>query len=173
MIRLFQLDYLLIAILIVGFILRMIGVSVGLPDYPDPREPLIAQDILNLIHLKAPPNIYNWPGTAWFYLVAVLGKSLEIVGLNLTISHIIWLARFTNVLLSTVTIWLTYQIGIRFYSRSVGQIAATFLAVTMLHATNESRFALVDIPATFCVTLLLWLWLPDLVFLDAPENSIS
>jgi hypothetical protein len=26
----------------------------------------------------------------------------------------------------------------------------------MLHATNESRFALVDIPATFCVTLFLW-----------------
>ena len=26
----------------------------------------------------------------------------------------------------------------------------------MLHATNESRFALVDIPATLCVTLLLW-----------------
>ena len=161
MIRPSQIDFFFIFTLIVGFTLRMIGIGVGLPDYPDPREPLIAQDILNLIHLKAPPEIYNWPGTAWFYLVAVLGKSLEIVGLNLTISHIIWLARFINVLLSTVTIWLTYQIGIRFYSRSVGRIAAAFLAVTMLHATNESRFALVDIPATFCVTLLLWLCAKD------------
>ena len=29
--------------------------------------------------------------------------------------------------------------------------------VSMLHATNESRFALVDVPATFCVTLFLCL----------------
>ena len=41
-------------------------------------------------------------------------------------------------------------------NRRVGQIAAGLLAVSMLHATNESRFALVDIPATFCVTLFLW-----------------
>ena len=107
-IRLSQFDFPHIPILIFGFTLSMIGIGVGLPDYPDPREPLIAQDILNLIHLKAPPEIYNWPGTAWFYLVAVLGKILEIVGVNLTISHIIWLARFTNVLLSTVTIWLIF-----------------------------------------------------------------
>ena len=54
------------AILAIGFLLRILGIGVGLPDLPDPRETLIAQDILNLINFTAPPEIYNWPGTAWF-----------------------------------------------------------------------------------------------------------
>ena len=156
MTRFSQIDLVLIPILMVGFALRIVGLGVGLPDHPDPREPLIAQDILNLIHLKSPPEIYNWPGTAWFYLIALIGVILETFGLELTVAQVIWLGRFTNVLLSTATIWLTYQVGHQFYNRAIGLIGGGLLAVAMLHATNESRFALVDIPATFCVTLLLW-----------------
>ena len=154
--RFFRIDLVLIPILMVGFALRIVGLGVGLPDHPDPREPLIAQDILNLIHLESPPQIYNWPGTAWFYLIALIGVVLETFGLELTVTQVIWLGRFTNVLLSTATIWLAYQVGTQFYNRTIGLIGGGLLAVAMLHATNESRFALVDIPATFCVTLLLW-----------------
>ena len=145
------------AILLVGFVLRILGISVGLPDTPDPRETLISEDILNLINFSSPPEIYNWPGTAWFYLVALVGKTLSILGLAMTETRVIWVARFINVLLSTGTIWLTYCLGTRCHSKRVGQVAAAFLTVCMLHVTNESRFALVDIPATFCVTLFLWL----------------
>jgi len=151
-----RIDLVLIPILAIGFALRIIGLGVGLPDHPDPREPLIAQDILNLIYLESPPQIYNWPGTAWFYLIALIGVVLERFGLDLTVAQVVWLGRFTNVLLSTATLWLTYLVGRRFYSRTIGLIGGGLLAVAMLHATNESRFALVDIPATFCVTLLLW-----------------
>ncbi len=144
-------------ILAIGFGFRILGIGVGLPNTPDPRETLIAQDILNLINFTAPPEIYNWPGTAWFYLIAVVGKVLSIFGLPITEARVIWIARFINVLLSTGTIWVTYCLGTRVRNKRVGQIAAGFLAVAMLHATNESRFTLVDIPATFCVTLFLWL----------------
>ena len=154
--RLFRIDLVLIPVLALGFTLRIVGLGVGLPDHPDPREPLIAQDILNLIHLESPPEIYNWPGTAWFYLIAVIGWGLEVFGLDLTVAQVIWLGRFINVLLSTATIWLAYQIGRLLYSHPIGLISGGLLAVAMLHATNESCFALVDIPATFCVTLLLW-----------------
>ncbi len=143
------------AVLAIGFAARLIGINIGLPDSPDPREALIAQDVLNLIHFTAPPEIYNWPGTAWFYLIALIGKVLSIGGFHLTEARVIWVARLLNALLSTTTLWLTYRLGMRCYNRHVGQIAAGFLAVAMLHATNESRFALVDIPATFCVTLFL------------------
>lgn len=156
MTRFYRTDLVLISILTIGFTLRIVGLGVGLPDRPDPREPLIAQDILNLINLASPPEIYNWPGTAWFYLIALIGRILETFGLNLTVSQIIWLGRFINVLLSTATIWLTYQVGDRLYNRTIGLIGGGLLAVAMLYATNESRFALVDIPATFCATLLLW-----------------
>ena len=156
MTRFFRIDLVLIPILTIGFTLRIVGLGVGLPDRPDPREPLIGQDILNLINLASLPEIYNWPGTAWFYLIALIGRTLEAFGLDLTVSRVIWLARFINVLLSTATIWLTYQIGIRLYNRTVGLIGGGLLAAAMLHATNESRFALVDIPVTFCVALLLW-----------------
>lgn len=152
------LNILLMPILLVAsFVIRILGIGVGLPDTPDPREILIAEDIINLINFTSPPEIYNWPGTAWFYLIAFVGKVLSICGLEITETSVIWLARFINVLLSTSTIWLTYCLGTRCYNKRVGQIAAAFLTVAMLHATNESRFALVDIPATFCVTLFLWL----------------
>ena len=144
------------AILISGFSLRLIGINVGLPDAPDPREVLIARDVLNLIHFTAPPQIYNWPGTAWFYIIAVVGKLLSLTGWQLTEARVILLARGINVLLSTATLWFTYRIGVHCFSKHIGQMAAGLLAVAMLHATNESRFALVDIPATFCVTLFLY-----------------
>lgn len=144
-------------ILIVGFGLRIAGINVGLPATPDPRETIIAQDVLNLVHFTAPPETYNWPGTAWFYIIAVVGKLLSFAGLHLTETRVILLARCINVFLSTATLWFTYAIGQHAGSRRVGQIAAGLLAVSMLHATNESRFALVDIPATFCVTLFLYL----------------
>ena len=149
-------NFVIAAILISGFGLRVVGLNVGLPDAPDPREVIIAQDVLNLIHFTAPPQTYNWPGTAWFYIVAVVGKLLSICGLYLTETRVILLARCINTLLSTATLYVTYAIGTRAGNRRVGQIAAGLLAVSMLHATNESRFALVDIPATFCATLFLW-----------------
>ena len=149
-------NFVIAAILISGFGLRVVGLNVGLPDTPDPREVIIAQDVLNLIHFTAPPQTYNWPGTAWFYIVAAVGKLLSIGGWHLTEARVILLARCINTLLSTATLWFTYSIGKHAGNRRVGQIAAGLLAVSMLHATNESRFALVDIPATFCVTLFLW-----------------
>lgn len=150
-------NFVISAILTAGFGLRVIGINIGLPQAPDPREVIIAQDVLNLIHFTAPPQTYNWPGTAWFYTVAAVGKLLSLVGLPLTEARVILLARCINVLLSTATLWFTYAIGRHAYNRRVGQFAAGLLAVAMLHATNESRFALVDIPATFCVTLFLWI----------------
>ena len=144
------------AILVGGFSFRFVGLSVGLPDTPDPRESIIAQDVLNLVHFTAPPQTYNWPGTAWFYSIAAVAKLLSIGGLHLTEARVILLARCINTLLSTATLWFTYSIGKHAVNRRVGQIAAGLLAVSMLHATNESRFALVDIPATFCITLFLW-----------------
>ena len=150
-------NFVIPAILISGFSFRLIGINIGLPDAPDPREVLIVRDVLNLIHFTAPPEIYNWPGTAWFYIIAGVGKLLSLMGWQLTEARVILLARGINVLLSTATLWFTYLIGVHCYSKCIGQIAAGLLAVAMLHATNESRFALVDIPATFCVTLFLWL----------------
>ena len=150
-------SFIISAILIIGFSFRLIGINIGLPDSPDPREVLIARDVLNLIHFTAPPQIYNWPGTAWFYVIAAAGKLLSLTGWQLTEARVILLARGINVLLSTATLWFTYRIGIHCFSKRIGQIAAGFLAVAMLHATNESRFALVDIPATFCVALFLYL----------------
>ena len=150
-------NFVISAILISGFSFRLIGINIGLPDSPDPREVLIARDVLNLTHFTAPPQIYNWPGTAWFYIIAAVGKLLSVAGLQLTEARVILLARGINVLLSTATLWFTYRIGVHCYGKRIGQIAAGLLAVAMLHATNESRFALVDIPATFCVTLFLWI----------------
>ena len=151
----------IVSILILSFILRIIGIGVGLPDTPDPRETIISHDIINLINFSALPGTFNWPGTAWFHLIALIGKLLDFIGIELTESRIILLGRCKNVFLSTLTVWVTYCLGTKCYNRRVGLIAAGFLAVAMLHATSESRFALVDIPATLCATLFLWLMARD------------
>ena len=44
------------AIIVIGLGLRLVGIGVGLPDSPEPREVLIAENVLNLIHLTAPPR---------------------------------------------------------------------------------------------------------------------
>ncbi len=161
-------NFVIPVILISGFSFRIIGINIGLPDSPDPREVLIARDVLNLIHFTALPQIYNWPGTAWFYIIVGIGKLLSLTGWQLTEANVILLARGINVLLSTATLWFTYRISVHCFSRRIGQIAAGFLAVAMLHATNESRFALVDIPATFCVTLFLWIVIRERSSSDGP-----
>lgn len=161
-------SFIISAILISGFSFRCIGINSGLPDSPDPREVFIARDVLNLIHFTAPPQIYNWPGTAWFYTIAAVGKLLSLTGWQLTEAGVILLARGINVLLSTATLWFTYRIGVHCFSKRIGQMAAGLLAVAMLHATNESRFALVDIPATFCVTLFLYLLTRERSSSDTP-----
>ena len=71
-------NFVIAAILISGFGFRVVGLNVGLPNTPDPREAIIAQDVLNLIHFTAPPQTYNWPGIAWFYIIAAIGKLLSI-----------------------------------------------------------------------------------------------
>lgn len=136
------------SILILSFILRIIGISVGLPDTADPRETIISHDIINLINFSALPETYNWPGTAWYHLIALIGKLLDFIGIDMSETRIILLGRIISVCLSILTVWLTYSLGAKCYNTRVGLIAAGFLAVAMLHATNESRFALVDIPAT-------------------------
>ncbi|MCG9128041.1 glycosyltransferase family 39 protein [Candidatus Poribacteria bacterium] len=149
--------FILPVILFIAFLIRLSGIGVGLPYTSDPREVLIAEDVLNLISLESPPTIYNWPGTAWFYLIAIVGKILSIFGLVLSNSQIILIGRLLNVVLGTGTVWLTYKLGNSLYNKQVGLIAAAFLTVTMLHATNESSLAIVDIPATFCITLFLYI----------------
>ena len=89
-------NVIIFVILIGGFGLRIVGLNVGLPDTPDPRESIIAQDVLNLVHFTAPPQTYNWPGTAWFYLIAAVSKLLSIGGLHLTETRVILLARCIN-----------------------------------------------------------------------------
>lgn len=150
-------QFLLPAIIFISLLIRLPGIGVGLPYTPDPREALIAEDVLNIITLESPPTIYNWPGTTWFYLIALVAKLLSVFGFALTNSSVILIGRFLNVLLGTGTVWLTYKLGKSIYNRQVGTLSAAFLSVTMLHVTNESRFAIVDIPATFCIILFFYI----------------
>ena len=149
--------FILPVIIFLSLLIRLPGIGVGLPYTPDPREVLIAEDVLNLINFESPPTIYNWPGTAWLYLIAIVGKTLSVFNSGLTSSSMILIGRFLNVLIGMGTVWLTFKLGNSLYNRQIGTISAAFLAVTMLHATNESRFAIVDIPATFCITLFFYL----------------
>ena len=101
-------------VLAIGFVLRLIGVNVGLPDSPDPREVLIAQDVLNLIDFTAPPQIYNWPGTAWFYIIAGVGKLLSFCGWYPTETRVILLGTLHQcpIVYSNALVHLSYRVSL-------------------------------------------------------------
>ena len=72
-------------------------------------------------------------------------------------------ARSVNVVLGLLTVALVARLGRRWWSRDTGDLAALLLAVAMLHATDEMRFALVDVP---CALLLL-------LAITSPSSSVK
>ena len=146
------------AILISGFSFRIIGINIGLPDSPDPREALIARDVLNLIHFTAPPQIYNWPGTAWFYIIAAAGKLLSLTGLAINRSprNPIGTRHQRSVVYSDTLVHLPHRHSLFQQTYQVRLPQDYSLWRCYMPRMNRVLHLLTS-PATFCVTLFLYL----------------
>lgn len=155
---------LLTVIVLVGAALRFVPIWFGLP-YPQarPDEETAIGHALDVLKGDLNPHFFHWPSLTFYLFAGVLGAASGLrdvfgSGAAMTFSDHALLARGTVALCGTMTIVVLFRLGQRIAGDAVGLLAATFLAVAILHV-RESHFAMTDV----LMTLLLWTSLTLLV----------
>lgn len=165
----------LISILIIAFILRIVGINYGLPNFFIGDEQALIGGSLKMIELKTLiPSLYPEefrllyypPLISYFYFLffvpVVLIKYLLIGNLSLlkinfilNPSIFILLTRFLSVLFGTATIYLIYLIGKRLFSKKTALFASLFLTFSFLHLqlSHMARHWIFDL--FFCYLIIL------------------
>jgi 4-amino-4-deoxy-L-arabinose transferase-like glycosyltransferase len=163
---------LLAFIVVVGALVRLHAIDFGLPYLYDPDENWFVAIAREMLADQNPnPGWFGHPGTPVVYLLAalyggfhwiveVLGLPAHSAELHAFFKHyhteIFLVGRLVSVAFAVATIGLTYAVGARlFASRTVGLLAAAFMALSPLHVMY-SRLIRTDIQATFLVLTVFW-----------------
>ncbi len=160
-----------IIILILAAVLRIWGLGWGLPTslhyfsyHPDETTVLFAALRVNFFTGELNPGFYNY-GSLFIYLVNFATVGATVAGaINLPpddvfsnvgeFAKLYYAGRLVAVVLGILTVWAVYVLGKKAYGRKVGLIAALLMAVLPIHVMH-SKFMVVDVPATFLITLAL------------------
>jgi hypothetical protein len=143
---------------VTGLALRAWSVSYGLPDLYHPDEPRIVERAVRFHQGDLNPRFFNWP-SLYMYLVAgayglVFGASPD--GVAGTFARdpapFYLVGRLLTALFGTATLAVLYFIGRIAYGRAVASVAASLLAVDLLHV-RDSHWVTTDVPLTFLVAL--------------------
>jgi len=163
----------LLAILALAAILRVWGMDYGLP-HPTARpdeERIVGRAMQILATGDFHPGDFTYPGLlkylnslalaiyVWFgKIVGRYDRTFDFLfdvavfrpGLQYRI------CRAVSILLGVGTVAVTYVLGRDAYrSRATGLVAAATVATCLIHV-RDSRFATVDVPMTFFITMSLW-----------------
>jgi hypothetical protein len=167
-------------VLLAGFIVRLVGITYGLPlDLVADESSLIfgaaamlqlktlipASDPAGFAHLHYPPllpylNLLVFvPVLVLQYLVGGFTTIAQFKEYLVDHPEVYWVpARLLQVVLGTLTVWLVYRIGTLAAGRRVGLLAATFLAFSFNHVVL-SHMARQWILLVFFMTLIVYLGL--------------
>jgi hypothetical protein len=164
-IELKQFDWLLAAILVAGFVVRIWGISFGLPHRESrPDETILVTQALGFFSGDLNPHSFSY-GSFYKYILFVLyffyflvgkvtGKYSEISDLlNEFVSdptNFYLIDRCVSALLGTATCFVLYRLTERLFDRKTALVASLFLSLAYLHV-RDSHFGTVDIPLTFLV----------------------
>jgi 4-amino-4-deoxy-L-arabinose transferase-like glycosyltransferase len=161
-------------VLIVAALLRFWSLGYGIPFAVGVDEPEIMVRVVTMLKTGSfNPHFFDYPGLTFylqvpvaiarFLLGAVMGRwqSLDQVD---AADFYLW-ARALTATMGVATVFLTYQIGMRWGARHA-LLGAGLLAVLPMHV-RESHFVLADVPATFFATLTF------LLSLDAHEKATA
>jgi 4-amino-4-deoxy-L-arabinose transferase-like glycosyltransferase len=156
----------LLVILFFACLLRLYGIRLGLPYQYHPDE--VKYVILALKVGVVGPNIgYFDNPTGFVYLLFFEYGLFYFIGRLLSIFHssrdlamlyyqnpsiFFLLGRITSLLFSVGTVGLTYTIGKKSFNRTIGLLAALFLACSFGHI-RDSHFAVPDISMVFFLML--------------------
>lgn len=147
-------------VLLAAAVLRLWAIGHGIPYAPGVDEPEIMCRVVGMMKTgDFNPHFFDYPGLYLYtqLVVAVLrflagamsGRwvSLSQVG---PADFYLW-GRVATAILGTITVYLVYQIGMRWGARHA-LLAAGLLAVMPNHV-RESHYVLTDVPATFLCAL--------------------
>jgi 4-amino-4-deoxy-L-arabinose transferase-like glycosyltransferase len=154
----------LAAILGVGASLRFWALGAGIPFAVGVDEPELMNRAVQMMRTgDFNPHFFDYPGLYIYIQVAVActrfiqgataGEWQSLAQVAPT-DFYLW-GRAVTALLGTATIFLLFQIGMRWGTRYAA-LAAGLLAVMPMHV-RESHFVLTDVPVTFFVTLTMLL----------------
>jgi len=152
-----------------AFLVRLWGITHGLPFIYHPDEPALVRSAYGLRFGNLNPGHFDWPHFHYYLCFFVFESFikvralLQVLNLRPLLEPLIplfWkdpaifylLGRLVSALMGVGTVGLIYLVGKRLFNRRVGLLAALFLALSPLHV-EEAHYALLDVPLTFWVTL--------------------
>jgi len=151
----------LILILILGFVLRLVGINWGLPDWilPSSLHPNESDYVLAGINVSNgvfSDVFWSKPSNLWIVMLGALFFIPTQLDLFADITSYYVLARFFVIILSVLTIWLTYKTSRELFgAKRIALLPPLIISIMMLHI-YESHFAWMNIPAAFLGALSLF-----------------
>ncbi len=153
-------------ILALAAMLRFVGIGSGIPFNIGVDEPEIMERAVAMMRTgDFNPHFFDYP-SLYFYVQLVVACVRFLAGATAghwtsldqvtTADFYLW-GRAVTALIGTLTVLLTYFVGMRWGTRYAA-LAAGLMAVMPLHV-RESHYVLTDVPVTFFVTLTLLLTL--------------
>ena len=153
------------AILLVGLVVRLWGITFGLPHVrARPDELFVIGAAIGMHGGDANPHFFDYPG---LHLYVIAGLYAVFYGIGritgqftspetfVTNFREAWapyflIPRVTAALFGTATIAVVYGIAATLLTRTAGVLAALFLSLAFLHV-RDSHYATTDVPMTFFV----------------------
>src|SRR5262245_41134693 len=172
---------LLAAILVVAFVVRVWGLTFGLPFvHARPDELLIVATVLGFFTTTLNPKFFDYPA---LYLYIVFGLFVlyyawgRVLGWFTSAAHFAggthgrwpmfyFIARGATAVFGTITVLWVYRVGKALFDQSIGLIAAFFLSLTFLHV-RDSHYGTTDV----AMTLFVMCAMLSLVRLDQDRQS--
>ncbi len=150
----------LAAVLITAALLRFWGIGHGIPFALDAGEPEIIERAVRMMRTgDLHPHLFAWPtlylyvqflvASVGFLVRAALGGSSSL-GTVPAAEFYAW-GRVVTAVLGLLTVYVVYQIGLRWGARHA-LLAAALLAVVPYHV-RASHYVVTDVPLTFLMTL--------------------
>ncbi len=150
----------LAAVLLSAAVLRLWGVSRGIPYAVQIDEPEIVERAFNMMRSGSlHPHFFDYPGLSLYiqlvvsiarFVAGAISGEWYSLGQATAGSFYLW-GRVVTALIGTATVLVVYQIGMRWGARHA-LLAAGLMAVLPLHV-RYSHFVLTDTPLTFFVAL--------------------
>jgi hypothetical protein len=143
---------------VLGLALRTWSASYGLPDLYHPDEPRIVERAVRFHDGDLNPRFFNWPSLYMYVLAGVYGVVFGgsahgvpgAFGRNPALFYL--LGRVVTAIFGAATLAILGLTGRLAYGRTIGILAAAFLAVDLLHV-RDSHWVTTDVPLTFLVAL--------------------
>jgi hypothetical protein len=159
----------LLAILILAFSVRLLGINYGLPYVLYPDEAMIVNHAVAFGTGDLNPHAFVYPSLYMYVLfivygttyvtgrfVGVFGSINDFIHLFFTDVTIFYLpGRLIAVFCGVAAVWMVYKLGRRAYTLRVGLISAAILSFSVLHVFY-SHFVKTHVPAGLLVIIALW-----------------